>query len=296
MAGTAERIYVVKSGDAPFDYFKYKRPSDNVQTDLLSAYNQAVDGRNDTIILTPSNHQLGASLAWSKNMTHLVGSYKGSKLNIRNRIGMSTTFTPMFNISGYGNTFADIYTMHGTAAADLVGWLISGNRNSFFNCHFGGPMAAAQDLDGYIGVHLNGGQECYFNGCVFGTDTIARDQTNENLQVEDTARLFLDYCNFLAFIDGANPWFVTVDNDAGVTQIFMRGCWFQALSSNMAQAMDDAFNITGGSTCIIAMDGMTNFVGVTRIADATDDTYIYLPRVHSTTTDTAGQISVQLSI
>lgn len=157
-------------------------------------------------------------------------------------------------------------------------------------------MAAAQDDTSYKGIHINGGQENYFKECVFGTDTIARDQANCNLEVEDTARLFLDDCNFLAFIDGANPWFVTVDNDAGVTQMRLKSCWFEAISSNMATAMDDAFNITSGSTCIISMDGNCVFVGTTRIADATDDTYIYLPRVHSTTTDTQGQISVQLSI
>ena len=232
--GQGEIIHCVESGGALHDYLKYQRPSDNVQIGLQNAFNQAVTGRNDTIILSPDSHSLAASLTWNKNMTHLIGSYVGSREAIRNRIFMGTTFTPMVTVSGYGNTFANIYTGHGTATGDSVGWTITGNRNTFFRCNLAGPFNAAQAGNvGYVGVAVSG-TETGFESCVIGADSIARDTSNSNLTQAYNTNTRLHDCDLLAMASDANVVFITVLNTAGQTRLHLNSTRFYCMSANWA--------------------------------------------------------------
>lgn len=253
-------------------------------------------GRNDVLLVSPDSHSLGASLTWNKNMTHMVGSYEGSLMNVRNRLGMSTAFTPMLTVSGYGNIFANIYTMHGTAAADYVGWAITGNRNRFYRCHFGGPMVAAQGGHAsYEGITVDG-SENVFEKCIIGTDTIGRDEVSPNVTLgAGTLTIFRD-CLFLCNLTDGDPIFVKVENTTGYTWALFERCTFMAFNSNYATAMTKAFDFTGGASCAMVFDGNCNFQNVSALSAAAEDQYIWLPRVHATTTDTQGLINVKLTI
>ena len=77
---------------------------------------------NEVMVVSADNHQLGSSLTWAYNMSHMIGSYVGSKFSIRNRIGMSTAFTPMITVSGYANTFANIYMFARQSFYNPVYW------------------------------------------------------------------------------------------------------------------------------------------------------------------------------
>lgn len=290
--GMAERIYCVNPGDAPDSYFNYKRPSENVHPDLLAAYNSAVDARNDSIIVTPSNHSLGASLTWSKNMTHCLGSYVGSKMNIRNRIGMSTAFTPMILVSGFGNTFANIYTMHGTDAADLVGWEITGDRNSFYGVHFGGPMDATQaGTANYRGIDLTSGQENYFKDCVIGTSTQARDEADPNILFGPPGRHIFEDCIFQLYAGDGDPTFCEFANTSTL-EVFFRNCQFVALNANWATAITVAFEFTGGATAGVYLDQNCQFYNVTKVCASADDQLgVWYPRTHADTTDASNFVA-----
>ena len=80
-------------------------------------------GRKDGILMVPgtSGLSLSADPDWNYNLLSLIGIGPEARMNHRARIGMSTTFTPFFTVSGYGNLFQNFYTMHGTAAGDRTG-------------------------------------------------------------------------------------------------------------------------------------------------------------------------------
>ena len=295
IAAPADIHWVLKAGTATEDYWSQRISSGFTYDTVLDAYGNMTTEQNDVMLITPESHSLASALTWSLNTSHMVGSYPGGRYNVRNRIGMGAAFSPMVTVSGYGNTFHDIYTMHGTAAADYIGWTVSGNRNSFFNCHFGGPMIAAQGGHAsYNGFNITG-EENYFKGCTFGTSTIGRDEVTPNVTVNDTARVVFDDCLFLLFADDADPTFMNVVNDAGTTEIFLNNCKFLALSSNMATAITVAFTTSAGSTCTIILDPNCSFTGVTNLISASDDVHLYIPRTFSTTTDTEACVTVLMT-
>lgn len=278
-----------------YPYWTDKFAPDRQHTSLTTAESLMTTNRNDVLLVAPESHSLAASLTWNLNMTHLIGSYQGGPFNVRNRIGMSTTFTPMITVSGYGNIFANLYTMHGTAATDLVGWLISGNRNTFRNVHFGGPMNTAQGGHAsYIGVNVTGAEN-YFEGCTFGTSTIGRDEVSPNVKVGPNSRTVFKDCLFQVYLTDGDPVFVTMDN-SDTCEAWFINCKFVALNANWATAMTKAFHFTGGATAGVYLDEGCHFINVSALSAADKDQFIWLPRTHSTTTDTQGQLNVQLTI
>lgn len=258
-------------------------------------------GYGDALILqqSTSSISLAAAYTWSKNMCAIIGNSAGL-MNHRSRIGMSTTFTPMITVSGYGNLFANLYTMHGTAVGDLVGWLVSGDRNAFHGVHFGGPMNAAQGgATGYIGVNVTG-TENYFKDCVLGTSTIGRDEATPNVKLGPGTRTVFENCIFQCYLTDGDPVFITADNSSGTTEAWFKNCQFIALNANWATAMTVALTATapgsGGATCGLYFDNNCQFVNVTATCANDVDQFVWLPRQFVTTTDTEGMRSVQLSI
>ena len=258
----------------------------------------AQTNKNDAILYIPgtTSLSLASELGWSYNMVHCVGLAPEAMMNQRSRIGMSTTFTPFITVSGYGNEFRNLYTMHGTAVGDYVGWLISGNRNAFHNVHFGGPMEAAQGGHAsYVGVDITG-TECYFNHCTFGTDTIGRDEVTPNVRLGPGTLTVFEDCTFLLNLTDGDPLFVKVLNTSGYTWANFKRCSFMAFNSNYAVAQTVAFKFTGGDSCAMVFDNQCTFQNVAALADAAEDQYIWLPRTFSTTTDTEAMRSVLLTI
>jgi len=295
IAAPGDIHWVLKAGTATEDYWQPKVSGGFKSGTVGEAYANMQTGQNDVMLVTPESHSLDETLTWSLNTSHMVGSYPGGRYNVRNRLGMSTTFSPMITVSGYGNTFHDIYTMHGTASTDYIGWTISGDRNSFFNCHFGGPMNAAQGGHAsYNGFNLTG-NECYFNRCTFGTSTIGRDEVTPNITIADLARVVFDDCLFLLFASDADPTFANITNTTGTTEVFFNNCKFLALSSNMATAITVAFTTSAGATCTIILDPNCSFTGITNIISASDDVHLYIPRTFSTTTDTEAGVTVLMT-
>jgi len=287
---------VIKGGTDTEDYWTQRVDSGFLHSTIADAFANVEDKQNDVVIITPESHSLSAGLTIDENMVHVVGSYMGSRMNIRNRIGMSTAFSPMITVSGYGNTFHNIYTMHGTAAADYIGWSISGARNSFYNVHFGGPMNASQGGHAdYEGVALDG-SECFFKDCVFGTDTIGRDEVSPNITLGAGTLTIFENCTFLCNLSDGDPVFVKVENSSGYTWAIFKSCTFMAFNSNYATAMTKAFHFTGGSSCAMVFTPDCVFQNVTNLSAADKDQYIWLPRTFSTTTDTEAMVSVQLTV
>jgi hypothetical protein len=216
-------------------------------------------------------------------------------VNKRSGIEMLSDYgSPMMTISGYGNLFANLYTVHGYGATKvaLIGTLISGHYNTFKRVHFGGPLNDTLGADAaYRGVSITG-INTHFDHCVFGFDTIDRTGANDSVSLGPNTMTTFEDCIFLTRISGTTPHFVEVLNTSGVTRAFFKRCQFIAMSTNMATAMAQAFTFTGGATCAIHLDQECSFLNVTKLALSAHMTYLWLPTVFAAATDELNLLAI----
>lgn len=294
LMGAGNVYWVLKNGTNSKDSLSRLVPTGLYGSTIAEINARLNSLKNDVVVITPESHSLDAALTISANGCHFIGASMGGMF-ARSRIGMSTTFTPMITVSGYGNSFHNLYTMHGTAAGDYIGWRITGHRNKFYNCHFGGPMNAAQGGHAsYEGLSVEGtGNE--FHNCLLGTDSVGRDETSPNVTLAAGSNTIFKDCYFACMLSDGDPVFVAVENTTTTIALF-KGCTFAALNPNWATAMTVAFKFSAGATAGMYFDNNCNFINVSAICAADKDQFIWLPRTHATTTDTEGMISVQLAI
>jgi hypothetical protein len=113
-------------------------PMDTVEAALA----KCTAGRNDTIHLIGNGQASGSSrdtatIAWSKDATHLVGESAPCRVSQRSRVAPSTTFTPLITISGDGCIFSNVQFFQGHNAASVC-LNVTGERNYFENVHIAG--------------------------------------------------------------------------------------------------------------------------------------------------------------
>jgi len=273
LPGIADVRMAYSSGsEAPFAYWQGYAQG-KIHSTIAKALAACTASRNDVVLLTPESHSQAASLAWNKNMTHLVGMYGPGMMNLRSRIGHSANFDNLINITGYGCTFAHLFFMYGRGnAANLTCAQITGNRNSFINCHFGAPMNATEAdqatfkiLD-FAETAGGDGLEHYFKDCVIGVDTTA--WTNgDMMKISGTPRLVFENCLFVMRADNSQVTFL--DGTAGDGQgfILFKNC----TGINLGTALTVAIGSTGiaaGTDIILHNSG---FSGVTDLIAAADE-------------------------
>lgn len=292
------QVTTTSTSAGPYSFWnKWFKPRSNMYTALATAEAALTGGINEVVMLSPESHSLSATLTWDKNMTHLVGQYPPATMSHRARIGMSTAFSPMITVSGYGNLFKNIYTMHGTAAADYIGWNITGHRNTFENVHFAGPMVAAQGGHAsYEGV-VTTATDLLFKSCVFGSATIGRDEVSPCLDINVPssayAHVVIEDSTFLNYLTDGDPVFIKFNNDSGMLVVELKNCRFIATSSSMNTAQTVAFNFTGSATCAVIVDPNCTFVNVSHIAASASHTYIWQPTVFAATADELNQMAIR---
>jgi hypothetical protein len=218
---------------------------------LAAAYAKLETLKNDAIILEASASavSLAADPAWTKSLCGLVGTAQ-NRMNQRSRIGMSTAFTPMMTLSGYGNLFENLYIMHGTSVDDHTLALISGNYNTFRNINFATPMFAAQANDAsYLGVSITGTGN-FFQNCVFGMNTIARTGAYPTVKINAPTTKYgytrFDNCDFIMQGDTA-PFHMLIDNTAAdQDEVFveLNDCRFISTGQNMPAGPTYSFSFT----------------------------------------------------
>jgi hypothetical protein len=239
--GAADQIFICKSTGQAYTYWNGISP-EKVKGTISAAHDFMTSGRNDVAILSPDSHSQAEALTWSKNECHLIGAFGPHMMNHRSRIGHSDDFATLLTVSGEGNTFANLYFMHGRGSATNLNLLtVSGNRNSFINCHFGGPMHATEGAAaGYDLVRL-AAAETYFKSCTFGIDTIATTtmQMIEFGAQAEPPRAIFDDCLFLVQGD-ANVRFLKVVAGAGRGLGLFRNCQFINLGTAMDYGIDGA--------------------------------------------------------
>lgn len=286
--GAADQLFIGKDGGQSRTFWGGVSP-EKLHATVSAAHSAMTSGRNDVAILSPDSHSQAEGLTWSKNECHLIGAFGPHMMNHRSRIGHSADFATLLTVSGEGNTFANLYFMHGRGSATNLNLLtVSGNRNSFVNCHFGGPMHATEGAAaGYDLVRLTAA-ETYFKSCTFGIDSIActTPQLVEFGEQAEPPRSIFEDCIFL--VQGnADVRFLKVNAGAGRGLAMFRNCQFVNLGTAMDYAIDGA-----GLNNFRMHFANCGFEGCTDIVEAAYEAYVHF----SPTNFVAAAVNTGLSV
>ena len=280
--GVGEIHMCARSGAyEPYSYWTDLVDPDRLHTSLLTAEARLTTGRNDVILLTPDNHSQAAAITWDLNCSHLVGMSPKMRMNQRSRIGHSANFAPLLTVSGYGNSFHNLYLMYGRNSATNLNCLtVSGERNAFHYCHFLCGHATEADTANFDLVRVNC-NEAYFNKCYFGNDTIAWGATDliELYGASDrSCRVVFEDCIFVMNQDaGADGNFLKTVAGQGEGVAMFLNCQFINTGTAMTLAIDGA----GLGNGVLFFDSRCVFYNVTDIVAAAQEAYVICGLDHS---------------
>lgn len=226
---------------------------------LSAALSKARANKNDVIFMIASGNSAAdttddqtASLAWNKDMVHLIGINAGAMFSPRSRIGTQTTgITPLVNVTANGCRFANIEAFHGVTAdqTGLVCWQDSGSRNVYYNVHFaGGGVSTTADDTGMRSLKLAGGGERRFVNCVIGLDTIDRSTTaNAELELAGAVREVFDDCIFTTYGSGTHAMVIVGATGLDRYALF-RNCSFINPIQSGTTALTECFSMTASTS------------------------------------------------
>lgn len=254
---------------------------DKAMNTVSAAYAKTVDKSGDTIYLLNDGNVSGSSvesatITWSNDNVHLVGLCAPTLLSQRARIVWqgADVVTPLINVTGNGNLFANISIIEETTEDGVasVGVRVSGQRNVFHNVAImsmvntnTGDEAASSCL------LLSGGSENTFRECYIGVDTSARSQANASVECESAAtrNAFFD-CTFAMFATAATPVFLEASTNSDIDRwvLFERCKFINPDTMGACSTITQAFNVVNGSDLggvILVFDCFFN--GCTNIFD-----------------------------
>ena len=227
---------------------------------LSAAYTAATTNRNDVIMLSAhgSHHQLSSMLTWAKNRIHVIGLGANGAVDPQPEIQLSTTGNAADNaatikVTGYGNTFTNVYiTNAGTHANSVTALWDAGENNVYTNCQF----AKFSDLNVANVSHVEArGDTSTYRKCKFGVDWVTCSAARFGLHIKGTgasARMkhnIFEDCYFVVSSSSANYEHIHVydTNSLAFGNIF-KNCVFNnaLISSASAAAIDDSVNSVSG--------------------------------------------------
>jgi len=226
---------------------------------LSAALGKCRANKNDTIFMLASGNAAAAttddqtaSLAWDKDLVHLVGVAPGSMHSSRARVGSVTTaLTPLVNVTANGCLFANVSAYHGVAAdqTGLVCWQDAGNRNVYRNVHFaGGGVSTIADDAGMRSLKLAGGGERLFKNCVIGLNTVDRTTTaNAELELAGSVRDVFEDSIFDTYGSGAHAMVIVTAAGLDRYALFRR-CSFINPIDSATTALNECFAIAAGTS------------------------------------------------
>ena len=251
---------------------------------LVAAYNQARDGKNDTIVLigdgtTGATARVNSSFTWSKNAVHLVGISSGVNISNRSRIAPSSgqaAFTPYFLISGSGCLFQNIQWFIGfsTGTTNMIGINVTGSRNLFLDCHIAGLADAASAADAgsrTLKIGSGGSGENMFVNCVIGVDTVTRSAANASLEFAGaTPRNQFINCVFPIMTSSAAALAVLGTGNGCVDRFnLFKNCMFMNAVKSTSTTMTVMFSFsTAAPGGMIVLDPLCLSIGATDWGDA----------------------------
>lgn len=237
-------------------------PQDPLKT-LSQAHSLCTAGNNDVVFFTGTIHQ-SATLAWSKNNTHLIGLDGPLMRGKRARISVtgSTAFAPLVNVTASGCWFKNFGTFYGfnSASNNTICWTEAGGRNTY-DCvevlGFGDGTASTgtANITGARALSINTSSgECTFNKCVFGVDTTSRAAANYTLEIAGgTPRLYFMGCYFEMDAGAATPAHILIGADGIDRYVTFDECVFNNATKSGATTINQVANLNAAIGGLIVM-------------------------------------------
>lgn len=225
------------------------KDADNAYASVGAGYGATTNNNHDVVLLKPGGAGSGtasaeaSAITWSNSFTHLIGACAPVGISPRARVTFDTADTsPQFTVSGQANIFSNVQLATWVDANILS--LVSGNRNYMSRVHLAGiGDATAGDDAAARSLEVNG-EECLFEDCTIGLDTVARSTTNAEIELSGAAtrNRFRD-CLVLSFADNAGHLFITAPAAADMDRLTMFDrCSFINAINSTATTMTEAIN------------------------------------------------------
>ena len=235
----------------------------------LSAAHSAVTTHNYDVIIIAPNGTAGtaetATLDFSKSYVTVIGAGAPTNISQRARVLFTTADTsPQMTVSGNGNRFVNFQLA--TFVDSNILLTVTGDRNYFGNVHFAGiGDSTAGDDTAARCVYLNDGDENYFDGCMFGLDTIMRSAANYTVEMAGgVQRTTFNNCMFQMASDATTPRHVLVTGTSGVDRWnrFDDCVWYNFTTNDSAQ-IAAAFDVSAQTaTGHFLLTGSQQLIGI----------------------------------
>lgn len=275
---------------------------ETAEKSILGAYNRCVDGRGDTIYLqsrgstsAATTSYLTEALDWSKSGITVIGICAPS-LSPRARIANNNSnldLATILTISGANNSFYNVQVLNGGSdAGALAAVTVTGERNYFENCHIiGGLHATPGAVVNCCSLFMNGGAECRFVGCTFGTDTIINAAANAPIRFDGGCdRIEFIGCQIRSWSDTAGHGGMKFQDATAISRdVLFKDCVFLNFSANSPSALTVVIIGTAPTSGIVAIANCQAF-GWAAWAAAND---AYFVANGAADTDAAGIAVVQ---
>jgi len=218
---------------------------------VAAAYAKCTSGQNDVVLIAPTGGSgrtaETTAITWAKRFTHLIGNGVPVAQDARSGIGFSTGGSLV--ISENGCLFKNLTF---TSSADIDETVsVTGSYNSFLGVDFKGTYnATSADSTPWRALNIAGGQENYFGGCTFGSDTFTRGVANATLELESAAsRNVFEECRFIMHADtaGTQLHVLLTGTNAIDRWIEFKNCSFYAFSTNDGQAVTACMDLSAQS-------------------------------------------------
>lgn len=226
-------------------------PSEAINS-VSNAFAKCTADKNDVIVLIGSSTSdtITDTLAWNKRHTHLIGVAAPTP-NARARITVSGTdsATAGIVVSVDGCIFANIRVYQSTSLAGCGAIEVTGDRNYFYNVDIQGQIGtnAASSATAYS-LKLNGAEECRFEKCTIGIDTVKR--TDGQILLMDGGCIrneFID-CFFRSYCEtAAKPMVKAADTAALDRSTLFKNCMFYNFYTNHGGTLNECFTVPGSA-------------------------------------------------
>ncbi len=164
----------------------------------------------------------------------------------------------LINVSGDNNVFVNINVGNFGSSQFAVGAVLnSGNRNAFLISHmYGGASTVPAGETGLYDLKLDGAEETYLSGCVFGSDTTLRDAANGNILFDGTAlRTIFEDCIIMSYSKTSGKGAIKSADAGSISGVHtFRRCSFINWNENGIVALTSAFIGTKPTSGAFLMD------------------------------------------
>lgn len=246
---------------------------------VAEAYAAMSADNDDVCVIAPSSStgrtSETSSITWAKRRTHIVGN--GPARKGWNRAGISfasTATTPSFTISATNCSFTNFMFYQPNDINVMVN--ITAAYQTFNYVHFAGiANTTTGDDTAARCVVINEVDDCHFNNCMFGIDTVLNSAANAIVELNgDTAvaRTQFNDCVWSVCCDNAGPRFVLFSgNNSSEVYTLFHNCLF-------LNTRGSTTTMTVGMTVPASVNGKVIFdnsfwLGCTDLCDVVTNVY-----------------------